>query len=97
MKKFSDLNISTTTSSYLGQAIKIFTIFNKDIEIHKFKVEPSKKNDSILLTIQIKIQGENRIIFCGSKNLKEILEKVPVNDFPFSCQIINTHSGYSIQ
>jgi hypothetical protein len=97
MKKFSELNIQVDNlANYIGKQIKVFQIFNKEIELHKFKIEPSKKNESILLTIQIKFENEYRIIFCGSKNLANILKTIPENEFPFTCEIINESSGYNL-
>lgn len=97
MKKFSELNIQVNNiNNFIGKSIKIFQVFNKEIEIHKFKIEPSKKNESILLTMQIKIENEFRVIFCGSKNLATILQSIGENDFPFTCEIINENTGYSL-
>jgi hypothetical protein len=97
MKKFSELNIEVPRNEFVGDKIKIQKVFNKEIEIHGFKVEPSKHNDSILLTIQTKIDDEFRIVFCGSKHLKTTLEAVPSGSFPFKASIINNDQGYSLQ
>lgn len=97
MKKFSEMDIKITHNGYLGEKIKISKVFNKEIEIHSFKEEPSKKNESILLTIQIKFENELRVIFCGSQMLHRILKLVPVEDFPFIATIVNDNNGYSLQ
>jgi len=97
MKRFSDLNISLNPHGYVGEKIKIAKLFNREIEIHNFKTEPSKKNESILLTIQIKVDNDFRVIFCGSRRLAAILEAVPSDSFPFLTQIVNENLGYSFQ
>lgn len=96
MKRFAELNIKMPADKFIGKQIKISQVFNKDIEIHRYKIEPSKKNESILLTLQIKFENEHRVIFCGSKNLSSILELIPQEEFPFACQIINESTGYNL-
>lgn len=97
MKTFAELNITVKQNGFIGQKIKISKLFNKQIEIHAFKVEPSKKNENILLTLQVKIDDELRVVFCGSQHLKNILECVPPESFPFVATITNDNSGYSLQ
>jgi hypothetical protein len=90
MKKFSDLNIQST-SYFVGDKIKIVKILNKEIIVHGFKIEPSKypKNKSgNVLTLQIEISGEKQIIFSGSDVLMDQVKQVEVGDFPFKTTII---------
>jgi len=97
VKTFAELNITVKQNGFTGQKIKISKLFNKQIEIHAFKVEPSKKNENILLTLQIKTDNEMRVVFCFSQHLKNILECVPSESFPFVATITNDNSGYSLQ
>jgi hypothetical protein len=103
MKKFSDLNIVVPNTGFSGDKIKIHKVFNREIEIHDFKVEQSKFTDkdkpkpTILLTIQLKIDNEFRVVFCASSRLQRTLELIPKENFPFTTTIINDNQGYSLK
>jgi len=97
MKKFAELNIEIPNNGFVGDKIKIHKVFNREIEIHGFKSEPSKVNNSTLLTLQIKVDNEFRIVFCGSNRLIKTLELIPQESYPFAATIINDNQGYSLK
>ena len=90
MKNFSDLNIKVESTSFIGEKIKISKVLNRDIIVLDFKIDESKypKNKSgKVLTLQIKVDNEQRIIFTGSDYLISQIQQVTKQDFPFATKI----------
>lgn len=97
MKKFSDFNIIAEPNGFTGDKIKIERILNKAIEVIAYKIEDSKfkeKGNGKCLTLQIKIKEEQHIVFTGSINLMQQIEKVGKEDFPFETIIIKGNDRY---
>lgn len=91
MKKFKDLGITIDNTGMTGEKIKIERILNTDIIVHAYKIENSKfegKGNGKCLHLQISHQGEKRVVFSGSGNLMEQVQKVDARDMPFSTKII---------
>lgn len=91
MHSFKDFNIKPKTKSFDGDKIKIDRILNKQILVEYYKIEESKfkdKGTGKLLTIQIFTDSSKRVLFTGSSNLIEMIEKVPKDKFPFYTTII---------
>jgi hypothetical protein len=89
MKPFSDFNIKPTVKAFVGDKIKIERVLNKLIEIHGFKINPSKiEGKGMCLTLQIKVDGSDRILFTGGKVLQETIQQVPAENFPFTATIV---------
>ena len=97
MKAFSELGIQSDSHAFRGEKINIRKLFNKQIEIHDYKIEQSKHNSDVCLTIQIRFNDEYHICFCGSKNLADLLNKVDKKDFPFTATIENESFGYTLK
>jgi RNA-directed DNA polymerase len=94
MKKFSELNIDNKLSDlYIGNKISINDIINKKIIIFKYNLEKSKYKDSYL-KLQIKLNNEDRIVFTGSKNLINTINKIEKNDFPFETTVMKRFDSY---
>jgi hypothetical protein len=86
---FKDFNIKPASSKFIGDKISIAKIFNTEIKVVEYKIEDStKKENSKCLTIQIKKQGVNRIIFTGSLTLMDQIKRVPKDKFPFITKIV---------
>jgi hypothetical protein len=58
-----------------------------------YKIEPSKYTGE-RLTIWFEYKDEKRIIWTGSKVLREMIEQVPKTDFPFKTTIIKQSDQY---
>ncbi len=95
MTQFKDLNITPEIKNFTGDKISIKRLFNKEIQVLDFKIEPSKqKENTELLTLQINYQNEKRIVFTGSTILIQMITKVPKDSFPFTTIIINDNEYY---
>jgi hypothetical protein len=89
MKKFSDFGIQPTTKSFSGEKIKIAKLLNKKIIVEDYKVEDSKyEGKGKCLYLQIRVDGEQRVVFTSGKTLIEILDSVPQDGFPFETTIV---------
>ncbi|HUM50463.1 MAG TPA: hypothetical protein PK431_01565 [Chitinophagales bacterium] len=97
MNRFSDFKIEAKTESFSGDKIKINRVFNKEITVKKYKIEPSKfsdKGSGTRLKLQIQIGEAEHIIFTGSRNLMDLIEQVPKENFPFNTIIIDNNDRY---
>lgn len=96
---FKDFGIIVESVSLQGDKIKISKVLNKPIKIHKYKIGPSKfceKGNGKCLHIQIEIDNEMRVVFTGSINLQEMIEKVPKDKFPFNTTIVKNDERYDL-
>lgn len=91
MKQFSEMGITPTIESFVGDKIKMDRILNREIIVHDYRIEESKfkeKGNGKCLYIQIEINGEKHVVFTGSAYLMHMIEKVNDDDFPFQTKII---------
>lgn len=89
MHKFKDFNLPPRLTSFKGEKIKIQKLFNVPIKVMDFKIEPSKKKPGTdMLTVQIEMNGEERIFFSGSKVLMDQIGRVPKDGFPFETTVV---------
>lgn len=90
MNNFSDFNIKL--DQFTGKKIDIDDVVGNEIEVLDFKIEPSKyadKANAQRLTLSIRFEEKERIIFTGSVILREQCEKVKAMDgFPFRATIV---------
>lgn len=89
--RFSDLGISATSQEMVGDKIRLDKILNKEVIVCAYTITPSKyteKGNGKLLTLQLKVAGEFRVLFTGSKTLQELVEKTPKDKFPFIASIV---------
>lgn len=95
MINFKDFNISPVIKNFTGDKIAIKRLFNREIKVLDYKIEPSKqKENTQLLTLQIEFQNEKRVVFTGSTILIQQIESVPKNGIPFTTTIINRNEYY---
>ena len=90
MKSFKDLAVNTAeTGGFIGAKIDIYSLLNKEIEVHAYKIEKSKfdKWSGMRLVLQVVVDGEKRIIFSGSTVLMETLKLIAAEHFPFKTVI----------
>lgn len=91
MNSFSDLNIKPQYNNFLGNKIEIDDLLNKQIVVHAYKIGPSKypeRGNGKCLTLQITMDGEQRVAFLGSVYLQKTIELVPKDKFPFTTTIV---------
>ena len=88
MKSFKDFDIKAESSGLVGERIKISKILNKPIVVSSFQIKDSTQNDGKCLYLQIELDGEQRVVFTGSKGLQGMIQKVPADSFPFQTTII---------
>jgi len=96
MRQFKDLGISTTESGFVGNKIEMHNILNQPIEVHAFKIVPSKypeKGNGKCLHLQISVEGTKYVLFTGSGVLMNTIEKIPAAELPFATKIISKGSG----
>lgn len=94
MNNFKDFNIQPKINSFVGEKIQVQKLFNIPIVVIDFKVGPSKLEGSTLLTLQIEKGGEKRVVFTGSTILRDQIERVPKNQFPFTTIIRGDNDHY---
>lgn len=89
MKNFSDFNIKAERSAFTGDKIRQKDIINRPILVEKFVIEPSKfEGKDERLKLQLTVNESKRIHFSGSAFLKEMIQKVPLDGFPFKTTIV---------
>jgi hypothetical protein len=97
MRNFAEFDIKPETKSLIGKSISVNEVFDREIIVHHYKVTESKykgKNSEHCLNIQIELDGKLRVIFTGSKNLLQTLNKVPEDvGFPFKAKIVKREGG----
>ena len=100
MTQFSDLKIECPSKALDGDRIDIDRIFNQKITVQDFIIKDTKisgykeKGAEKCLYLQILFKGEQRVIFTGSINLMEVIQKVPRESFPFTTIIIKENKRY---
>lgn len=81
MKRFSDF--AKPSSVMTGDKIRISDILGKEIEVIGYKITDSKqKLGTKMLTLQFKLDGEERVLFTGSGVLIEQIEEYG-HEIPF--------------
>lgn len=94
---FKDFGITATNQPFTGEKIEIFNVLNKEIIVMDHKIEDSKypeKGNGKRLTLQVEVDGKERVIFTGSVILQDLIKKVPAASFPFTATIIKENKGY---
>ena len=93
MKRFSDF--ADKSSAITGDKIKIKDVLEKEIIIIGYRVNDSKqKVGTKVLTLQFKLNGEERILFTGSTVLIEQIEKYS-DEIPFTTKIEQIDKFYT--
>lgn len=95
MKQFSDF--AEEVNTLVGDKIKIEEVLGKSIMVIGYKIGDSKyakTEDDKVLTLQFKLDNENRILFSGSKVLLEQCEKYK-SEMPFMTKIEKNNKFYT--
>lgn len=73
-------------------------ILDKQIEVLAFEIQPSKafpeKGDGNYIKMQIEFNNEKRIVFTSSSVLKDQIQRVPDDKFPFTTVIKKTNDHF---
>ena len=93
MKRFSDFVKENKVIT--GDKIKIDEILGTEIEVTGFKISDSKqKIGTKMLTLQFKLNGEERILFTGSGVLIDQVEEYK-DEMPFLAKIEKVNRFYT--
>jgi hypothetical protein len=97
MKQFKDFGITAPAPAFAGDKIKMSKILNKQIIIHRYKIEDSKfkdKGNGKRLDMQIELKGTNYIVWTSSVVLQETIKQIPAENFPFTTTIVLENERY---
>ena len=84
-------------TAVIGDKIKIEDVLSKKIEVISYKINDSKykkKDNDKVLTLQFKLNGEDRILFTGSNVLMEQIETYK-DELPFLAKIEKVNKFYT--
>ena len=89
MNDFKSFGITDTRKGFKGDKIKTDRLLNREIVVHEYKIEDSKKEaGGKCLHLQISIGNEFYVVFTGAKILMKMIELVPKDGFPFKTIVI---------
>jgi hypothetical protein len=96
MPQFKDFGIKTDMSTYVGDKIKMSKVLNREITVLKYKIEESKfgVQGTQRMCLQIELAGVRHIIFTNSRVLRDMIERVPQEGFPFTTIIIENNERF---
>jgi len=97
MKAFSQFGIRSESQRFVGDKIKIVRILNRKITVIDYRIEESKFQQGggdKCLHMQIELDGTKHVVFTGSRNLAEVIQKIPKADFPFTTTIVKDNDMY---
>lgn len=99
MGKFSEFGIELekSASSFDGDKLHMDRILNREIHVHDYKIEKSKfedKGNGKRLCLSFSIGQSRHIVFTGSTQLMNLIDKVPKDKFPFDTVIIKQNGGF---
>ena len=89
MNSFKDFGITRETKGFKGDKIKTDRLLNREITVHDYKLEDSKKEvGTKCLHLQISINDSYHVVFTAGKDLIADIQKVPKEGFPFTTTIV---------
>ncbi len=97
MNSFKQFNIKAPERGFEGEKIKISKVLNREIVVHRFKIEDSKvfkKGVDKCLHLEITINGNKHVLFTGSTGLLDAIKQVPADGFPFKTIIVEENDRY---
>lgn len=96
MTEFKSLNIEPPKTGFVGDKMKITKVINRPIIIHKYRIVASnyEKGSGKRIDLQIEINNEKYITWCGSVNLMEMIKQVPETAFPLKTTIVDDNGRY---
>src|SRR5687767_11975005 len=97
MNQFKDFGIKAPAPAFSGDKIKMNKILNKEVIIHRYKIEESRfkdKGNGKRLDMQIELNGNNYIVWTSSVVLQETIKQIPAANFPFTTTIVLENERY---
>ena len=95
MNQFKDLGIQKPPECFTGDKISIDRLFNREINVHDYRITDSKvKENTKYLQLQISIGETMHVVFTGSLMLMDIIKKVDKSKLPFSTRIVKENRRY---
>lgn len=98
MNQFSQFNIKTPERGFEGDKIKISKVLNREIIVHRFRLEDSKifkkSGAEKCLHLEISIDGKKHVLFTGSTGLIDTIMQVPESGLPFKTTIVEENDRY---
>lgn len=96
MKDFKSFGIKSEVSSLQGDKIKIMKVLNQEIIIEKYTIKDSKYKEKTekCLSLQIRKNNVQNVIFTGSSVLMSMIKQVPEDAFPFTTTIVQTNEYF---
>lgn len=91
MNQFKDFGIKQPLPQYAGDQIKMSKVLNKQIIIHRYRIEESKfkdKGNGKRLDMQIEMNATLYIVWTSSVVLQETIKQIPAANFPFTTTIV---------
>jgi exopolyphosphatase/pppGpp-phosphohydrolase len=80
-----------------GEKIDMYQVLNREIEVHKFRIENSKypeKGNGKRLDMEIVVDGRKRVLFSGSVVLQEMIKRIPSDSLPFKTTIVKSNQRH---
>lgn len=94
MKRFSDF--AEEPNAMVGDKIRIDGVLGKEIKVIRHRIGDSKQRAGTkVLTLQFELDGEERILFTGSKILIEQMERYG-EEVPFLATIEKVNKFYTL-
>lgn len=92
-RRFSDLGIGQPKlKNMIGNKISLSDVLNIEVEVISFKISPSHKfPQKELLTLQLKVNDQYRILFSSSTGLIDQVNRAKEDDFPFFAKIVKVN------
>jgi len=98
MNQFSQFKIKSPERGFEGDKIKISKVLNREIIVHRFRLEDSKvfKNSGTekCLHLEISINDKKHVLFTGATGLIESIKQIPESGFPFQTTIVEENDRY---
>jgi hypothetical protein len=99
MNSFSQFNIKPNSKDrFEGDKIKMAKIINREIVVHRYKIEDSKvfkdRGSCKCLHLQISFKDEMHVVFTSSGGLIDAITQVPETGFPFRTTIIQENERF---
>lgn len=99
MNSFSQFNIKPINKErFEGEKIKMYKIFNREIVVHRYKIEDSKifkdRGSCKCMHLEISLKGEMHVVFTSSSGLMDAIVQIPETGFPFTTTIVKDNERY---
>lgn len=95
MKRFSDFNINTLENKHIFavQVISIEELTNCEVEILDYEANVKTRHGEGRYIVKVNFEGVERKFFTNATPIKEALEQIPKNEFPFTTTIKQQRFG----